>query len=346
MKSGVQSLCRALMAASLALGTGLGAEEAALALRTQTMRLEPGWNAVYLEVYPSEAEPGRVFAGLPVDVVASFYERPVAAQFMTDPGADLFRKAGWGVWYAEDRPDAFLKSLHAIHGQQAYLVHATRGFVWQVTGAVVVSEVAWTPHAYNLVGFAVDAQSPPTFAQFFDGSPAHRHDRIFRLLDGVWRRVTAPGAERMRSGEAFWIYCQGASNYRGPLAVETRTRQGVLVGQGAVPVTLRNRTSFPVVPVFEHVPSGGPAVPLSLVVRALGEGQGEMRSVAVPRPEGAWSFELPALEAGQSLQVPLEARTESLTRPTQASVLRVRSDLGTEVWLPVFAIRPDLEEPR
>ncbi|MCZ7640616.1 MAG: hypothetical protein M5U12_33885 [Verrucomicrobia bacterium] len=84
------------MAASLVLRCGPGAADAAVALRTQTLRLEPGWNAIYLEVYPTEAEPRTVFAGLPVDVVASFYERPAAAQYMTDPGAGLFRKAGWG----------------------------------------------------------------------------------------------------------------------------------------------------------------------------------------------------------------------------------------------------------
>lgn len=334
-----------LLAVGLALAGDLrGADP--VAQRTQRVALVQGWNAVFLEVYPAEPEPATVFRGTPVDVVASFFARPVTAQFVANPGADLFRRAGWGVWYAEDRPDAFLKSLHGIQGQQAYLVHATRNFTWEVQGTVVVPDVSWVPNAYNLVGFSVDAQSPPTFAQFFDGSPAHRHNRIYRLQDGAWRQVTAPGAETMRSGEAFWIYCEGASKYSGPLGVETRTRQGILLGSSAAPLTLRNHATYPLAATIEHRPSVGPPVPLAVVVRALGQTEGQIAAVSSPRPDGAWTLDLPALEAGQALQIPIEARAEAMTLPTQASVLRVRSDVGAEVWLPVLATRPDLEESR
>src|SRR5262245_27594090 len=96
--------------------------------RTQTVSLAAGWNAVFLEVEPMDTAPGKVFAGLPVDVAAAYFPPEAPTQFVTNPGAELFKGLGWGVWYAENRPDAFLKTLNAVYGQQAYLIHTTQAF--------------------------------------------------------------------------------------------------------------------------------------------------------------------------------------------------------------------------
>jgi len=313
-------------------------------MRTQTIAMQAGWNAVFLEVHPANPEPASVFGALPVDIVASYFERPVAAQFVVNPDADLYKRAGWGVWYAADRPDAFLKTLHAVHGQQAYLIHARSAFTWRVAGLVATPEVRWQANAFNLVGFSVDAQTAPTFAQFFAGSRSHQHNRLYRLSDGTWRRVLDPGAEAMRSGEAFWIYCEGASRYPGPLEVKTTTRRGVVLGSAEDALILRNQSDHPVTPTVAHVVSDRRPVPLSLVVRALGDNFGERRLVAVPQPEGAWVQGLPPLEAGQAMQVPLEARRQAMQASVHSSLLKITTDLGTEVWIPVFAVRDDLEE--
>lgn len=313
------------------------------AVRTQTLRLSAGWNAVFLEVSPSNPDPAAVFSGLPIERVAGFLDRTASAQFVSDPSADLFGRAGWGVWYSEDRPDAFLRTLHAIHGGQGYLVECREAFTWSVTGAVVTAGVEWQADAFNLVGFTVADPGAPTFAEFFAGSPAHRHNRIYRLQDGVWRRVTDASGESMKAGEAFWIFCRGASSYQGPLAIRTALGHQVLLGAGSEDVVLRNATGVPVTATVEHVPSAGPPVPLSLLIRAVG-GDTPIRDVSVPRPDGAWVQALPPLEAGSSLRVPMEARTEDMTRPRQVSLLKISTDLGTETWLPVVALRQDLEE--
>src|SRR5262245_34621916 len=109
--------------------------------RTQTFQLRQGWNAVFLEVYPAQTDPARVFANTSVDIAASYYAPSASAQFITEPGVDLFRQSGWGVWYTAGRPDAFLKTLHAILGQQAYLLHAERDSLWTVTGEVRVPDI-------------------------------------------------------------------------------------------------------------------------------------------------------------------------------------------------------------
>ncbi len=312
-------------------------------VRTQQITLTRGWNAVFLEVYPENSDPAAVFAGTPVDIAASHFARGGSAQFVSEPGADMFKKAGWGVWYAEARPEAFLKSLHAILGQQAYLVHSKTDFTWQVSGAVTMAEVRWQPNAYNLVGFGVHAQAAPTFSQFFAGSKAHRHNKIYRLQNGAWRRVNDPSAEAMKSGEAFWIYCQADSTYQGPLRIETTARQGVVLSTGTDGITCRNQTTHPISPTLEHVVSGSNSVPLALLVQVTGAAEASVSSRAAALPDGSWSQPLPPLEPQVSLRVPLQLRQRDAGVAAQSSLLKITTDLGTEVWIPVFGIRNDLQ---
>lgn len=326
------------------LGTTMSAPAApGLPTRVQTLELRAGWNAVFLEVHPLEADPERVFAGLPVDRVASHHARTASSQYVTDPGANLFRRAGWGIWYAGERPDAFLGTLHAVHGQRAYLIHATQGFTWRIEGEVATEEVRWRSRAFNLVGFPVASTGAPTFGEFFAGSAAHRHNRIYRLDQGSWRRVTDPAAETLRSGEAFWIYCDGASRYQGPIRVSTKLQPGLMLGTGVAEVTLRNETRHPLTPTLASIAAGDGPVPLSLVMQAVGNGESLVRRVVAPLPSGEWTQQLPPLEAGGAVRVPFEARREAMIAARQASVLKISTDLGTEYWLPVISVRDDLE---
>ena len=332
-------LCCSFWTASGVLGA-----EVAQNTRAQTVQLQRGWNAVFLEVYPAETKPSVLFDQTPVDIVAGYFAPGSSAQFMTAPGADLFSQAGWGVWYAENRPDAFLKTLHSIYGQQAYLIHAKSDFTWTVSGAVTPAATRWQANSYNFTGFGVHPVAAPTFAQFFSGSAAHRHNKIYRLANGAWRRVSDASAEAMRSGEAFWIYCDGASTYQGPLRAETKTRMGVVLGDGVDTLTLRNDTGNPLTPTVEHVVSGGTPVPLSIVVQAVGDSNAPVKSVSLAQPSGAWTQPLPPLEGGGAWRVPLEARVQELTSAIQGSLLKITTDLGTEQWIPVIGVRKDVED--
>jgi hypothetical protein len=343
MKPGIRPDILVLLAVGLLLGTGLRAE-GLVPTRTQNIPLSPGWNAVFLEVEPLDPDPAVVFAGTPVELAAGFHARTASAQYVGDPDANLFRRAGWGVWYRADRPDAFLKTLHAIHGRQGYLVQSREAFVWKVTGAVEFQEAQWRPNAFNLVGFPLASPGAPTFAQFFGGSTAHRLDRLYRLENGSWRRVADPAAEAMRSGEAFWIYCQGASTYQGPLRVQTPVGHQLLLTTGSLDLTLRNESGHPLTAAVEHVVGSGDPVPLSVVIQAVDNLASVLHRVAAAKPAGPWVQPLPVLEAGEALRLPLEARREELRRARQTSLIKISTDLGTETWLPVVAVREDLEE--
>jgi hypothetical protein len=311
-------------------------------LRTQTIDLDAGWNAVFLEVAPDNVTPADIFTGTPIDVAATYYGSPSSAQFMTDPNVNMLRETGWAVWYAPDREDAFLSSLFAIHGQRAFLLHSLSNFMWDVTGLAQMPDVQWQPDAYNFVGFSVVDPGAPTFAQFFGPSPEHNHDRIYRLQNGTWRQVTAPDATAMRSGEAFWIYSDGPSDYEGPLRVDTTVSGEVILGYGTEDLVLRNETDHPLTPTLEHIPVGDYPVPLAIEMTVLEGPTSPVEKALVPMSQDAWTQDLPPLEAEGAVAVPLQLQAELLEREQHESLLKVTSDLGTVIWVPVTSVREDL----
>jgi hypothetical protein len=312
-------------------------------LRTQEIPLKAGWNAVFLEVEPVENTPEKVFAGLPVDKVATIFGGPTANQFVTDPGVDLFKGRGWGVWYASNLPEAFLKSLDAIYSNRAYLIHAKSDFVWKPSGAVRMRETLWTPDSFNFTGCSVRTLGAPTFAEFFAGSTSHAGQAIYRLVDGRWKKVLQPSAQTMRSGEAFWIFCKGGSEFQGPLNVELDDRRGISLAKNSARLIVRNACAHPLTPRLEHIAGSGPAVPLSILVRAIGDPTDPIKQIGARKPAGAWEQNLPPLEALSALSVPFECRSNEMIDTSQGSILKITTDIGTETWIPVMGFRDDYE---
>ena len=53
--------------------------------RTQTIQLNPGWNAIHLEVQPQPDGCDAIFANLPVESIWKWNRRFSTIQFVTDP---------------------------------------------------------------------------------------------------------------------------------------------------------------------------------------------------------------------------------------------------------------------
>ncbi|MFT5408687.1 MAG: hypothetical protein ACI9NC_001397 [Verrucomicrobiales bacterium] len=312
--------------------------------RTQEIGLKKGWNAIYLEVQPDDSDPGEIFRDLPIDKVATYFGSKDSVQFVTDPSIDLFENLGWAMWYSEARPDAFLTSLSAIYGRRAYLVHAKTDVQWQVKGTPLPDETEWRVDQLNLVGFPIVSPGAPSFAEFFAGAKGPRTDRIYRMVNGSWQKLGSPASTPMRSGEAFWIFCDAPTSYEGPLTVETKLRRGLILPDGAGDsLVFRNVSENPLEITVEHLTPLEPPVPLSIDVKVVGAPSTPVQTGAIPQPAGAWS-ETFVLRAGGSVALPFRARTAEMTRSFQASLLRITTDLGTESWVPVYATRSDLQE--
>ncbi|KPA19715.1 hypothetical protein MHK_000065, partial [Candidatus Magnetomorum sp. HK-1] len=109
--------------------------------------------------------------------------------------------------------------LHAINDNQGYIVYSNDDYTLDIIGQPGIKKRQWQPDSFNLVGFYVDPVAPPTFAQYFEGSRSHQNLQVFSLINGTWRQIEKPDLENIVSGKAYWVYCEGGSDYSGPLQI-------------------------------------------------------------------------------------------------------------------------------
>jgi len=305
--------------------------------RTQTIALHKGWNAVQLMVTPSDMTPSAVFDGTPIAIVATYFGATSSAQFLQNPTSIEWKKEGWGVWYAPNRADAFLSTLNGVAGNRPYLVYSKQDFTWNVTGDVSFAKVRWKSDSFNLVGFSLDPNSPPTFDKFFAGSPAHKPSRIYRLVNDQWVLVSSPGSTTMNSGEAYWVYCKGGSDYQGPLSATSASGRLSLSGSPAETVlALANRGTDPVNITVQTVANGG-GLPLAYCIR--GVTTNNISDLIFDLPA---SYSVPTLEAGSTAGLYLRLKREQMTSALQSALLKISTDTGVQIWVPITGTRDDL----
>ena len=304
-------------------------------VRTQTVQLHQGWNAVFLLVAPASPKPADCFQGTPVTMAAAFTGDDKSLQFGKNTSVvNLASQNGWDIWYAASRPDAFLTSFFQLNGSKAYLIYAQSDFTWTVTGNVVPTTVKWKPNSYTLAGFCLDDVSPPTFDQFFGGSAPHHPYQIYHLFNGTWAKVDNAQATQMHSGEAYWIYCKGSSDYQGPLTVSVPDPNNfVLNGPNPSGILLQNNSSNPLGVQVQNL-DGSTQLPLAYQLRAITDTNVVTTTIDLPD-----TYAMPSFEAGEKRGFWLTLRPERMPAATQTGLLKITTDLGTQFWLPLTANR-------
>jgi len=301
--------------------------------RTQTLSLHKGWNAVFLEVTPTNGSPDVLFQGTPVTMAAAFTGTDKSIQFIPS-SASINQQNGWDVWYASSRVDSFLTSMFMLIGNKPYLLYAGSDCTLNITGTALINSVRWKPNSFTLTGFCVDSVSPPTFDQFFAGSAQHHPYRIFHLVNDTWVKVDNAQTTQMHSGEAYWIYCKGQSDYQGPLQVGLPVGQTLLL-QGGNPsgISLANKSLNPLEVQVQNV-SGNGQLPLAYVLRAVTDTN--VLTAAYDLPD---NYSMTAFDGGEKRGLWLTLRPERMTADVQTGLLKITTDLGTQCWLPVSAGR-------
>lgn len=312
----------------------------AVPVDTQTVSLRKGWNAVALRVEPHNRDPQAVFAGSPVDKVATYFPTRSPVEFIQDPAAIPFKQKGWSVWFAPSLPEAALSELSAILGGQCYLVHATGPTTLNIAGRVVFRRASWKPDSFNFTGFPIDPVNPPTFKTWFSGSTAHQSTQravIYTLnANDQWIAVDRPESTLIKANEAYWVFCQGASDHQGPLDVAVPF--GVRGSQadfgdvkGKMLLRFRNNTAFPAHITVDLAGNSG----LSLFYEKQALSQGATLTLPFASP-----VLLDTLEAGLSADFYLALDRAELPAGGGAAILTVRDDVGTLVRIPVTAKLP------
>ena len=306
---------------------------------TQTLTLQPGWNSIYLEVQPADNATGSVLSNLPVASIWARAERLSSIDYIQNPSEAAFNKPAWLRWFPPSRPEALLNNLFALFANRAYLINVTNvaPVVWTITGRPSLRRLDWVPDSYNLRGLPVDPSAPPTFLSFFRPSRAHYNatngqlEKIYRLNGaGQWAQVSSNDATR--SGEAYWIYTRGASDYLAPLAAKVELGDGLDFGLDLTELGLRlaNVTPGPLSATLREVSAGGP---------------GRLAHYQFNPTLGAQWLDLPSpfivsTSPGMETRLRLAARRQDFTQTNYASVLEVRDGLGTRLLVPVSAQAP------
>lgn len=343
-----------LLAAGLALAPAAGA---ASPTYVQTLTLDPGWNAIYLEVDPDPVlypdpdpeVPGdpsqiaRVFSSLPAGVLESVWRWSPSlgrVDFVQDPSEGLLARDGWRGYFPEVAGGTpFLSNLFSVRGNQAYLVHlagATQQIL-NVTGTPTLRRTEWVPDSFNLVGFHVDPGAEPTLATYLQPSPAHAGQPVYNLNpSGVWELM--PSGTSLSSGRSYWVYTDGPSEYQGLIEVQAPTRDGLEYGSAisTLDLTVFNRNgSVPALTVYQLASADGASPPV--LARWQLDAENATTWPLLPTPYsvvGAFQYE------GETIDVhnlPLAVRRAEFAAAEVAGLLAIKDALGSRVLVPVSA---------
>ncbi len=315
--------------AALALAFLLAPSASATQETSQTFLLQPGWSSIYLEVEPADNDTAAVFGGLPVDSVWTWRPDPSPVQFVANPSEPQLRRTGWLGYFPASRPESFLTNLHRVQANRPYLIKlgGSSPVSFTVTGRPSWRPRRWVPDSFNLVGAEVDPAAPPTFESWFAGSPAHDGQAIYRLDGtGTWQ-PTSPTAT-MASGEAFWIYTKGSSDWAGPMQVVPRLGDGIDFDR-----VLRE---------FEVNVTNRGTAPASYTARLLTAGPISYQTFDAGNSEFVWnrldSSTILTAGPGEATTLRLAVRRNDLTGPEHRSILEITDGAGGRVLLPLHAL--------
>lgn len=301
---------------------------------TQQVTLQPGWNAVWLEVEPEDNTTRAVFEGLEVGSVWTWLDPETPAEFIQSVTEADFKRAGWQRWFPPSREESILNNLFRIQSNRAYLIRFDGSVpgVWNVTGRPSTRRPVWSADGFSLRGVPVDPANPPTFLNFFRHSPAHymadqaKLQPMFRLnsVTGTW--VAVAPSEPVASGHAYWIFTAGASDFSAPLDVRLEVGDGLDFGLEVAELGMRISNLRPTQSTALITDAAGAGTVLSHLDFDPVAGH---RWLPLPDP-----LALPINPAGE-IDIDLAVRRQDQASALQMSVVEIRDGAGTRHRLPV-----------
>lgn len=216
---------------------------------TQTLTLNSGWNAVYVEVSPT-APLTEVFADWPVKSVgfydpASFLATRQFSQDWDSQGVSMKPIATWHRDYPEASP------VERIPAGTVCLVYNTNGTrtVVSVTGVPAAPRMTWhvtdTNEVYNFVGFSLQAGAsilPRDYLKGFDGNVLN--GSFFKFggnnPDAAPQVMAIYQTTKVSDGDVLLVASDRQSDWSGALYVSPMTGLDFGSDQSLATLSVRN----------------------------------------------------------------------------------------------------------
>jgi hypothetical protein len=310
----------------------------------QSITLNPGWNAVFLEIQPGNSSCDAVFAGIPVESVWSWNRKFTSIQFIKDPDTLTSRQSEWFTWYPTNHPQAFLKTLYGMQGGKAFLIKLTDDAspaALTVRGRPVIPTYRWYPNSFNLAGFFVDPDNQPTFKKYFSSSHAFNNQAVYSLnQDGHWVQISDLSTAQIEPGKAYWIKCNGHSDFAGPLSLVNVFGEGLSFDSYLLnkEIRIKNNSGSSKTVKIRSVPitvGSAESRPLTVPLAYWNADPAKRRFMWDPLPEELSS----TLDTSRELKLSLVVRRPNMTDPdgTYRSIIEITDGEGSRLRIPVSA---------
>ena len=171
----------------------------------------------------------------------------------------------------------------------------------------------------------------------FKPSAAHNDSDIYRLKDGKWILIKQKAVETLRSGEAFWIFCKGKSNYSGPVNLDVGSFSGLIVGGNTGEIKIKNLSNFPIELTLKHFLETGKPQPIDFGLRVLDDPDNPIQNLNLKFPDKSWTLDCPP-PSGQGITVS-KSRSLDMLEDSYHSLLCVESGIGTETGCVSLTLR-------
>jgi hypothetical protein len=266
-----------------------------------------------------------------IDSVWGWSSPVTTTEFVDDPGATGWNNAQMLLFVPIARPESVNNNLHSMRAHRPYLVKLLGGsaVTVTVTGTPTVSFPDWQPNVFNLRGFPVSPNSAPTFEQFFQYSPAHYAAGQIRAMyqlgaNGNWQLVN--NNTPMESGIAYWVRCEGASTYAGPIEASVAGGDELDFGLNRAELTLQLKNNRPTAS--------------TATISGLNIGTGAL-SVVTSHPENGLVYTpitgnvTQTIGANNLIGVPLQLDRSAMPADEVDTVATLSDGAGTRLLLPV-----------
>ncbi len=231
---------------SVAFGLALGLMAGSLSVwaqwAQQSIPLQPGWNAVFLQVTPGQPYADDLFAAMPqVQSVWQFNRRGASVEFTEAPGTVLQKTEHWRVWFPRSDPTYFLRTLQRLDGGRAYLIKVSDQagpFVWSVKGLPVWQQTEILANSLNLMGLPARSEPRPTFLDFLKDTPEIAFgpgagSGIYAIRpDGREEQIRQTTRAQIEPGTAYWVRCGALVRQLVPLEITGQTTAAGLLDFG------------------------------------------------------------------------------------------------------------------